>query len=259
MTLTLLQYALGAVSGGLVGFSLALVGGGGSILAVPLIVYLVGVREPHVAIGTSALAVAANAAIGLSNHARSGHVRWRVGFIFAAAGVAGALAGSTAGKAFDGQRLLFLFALVMIAVGASMLRQHRRGGGRERALERATAVKLGGFGLGTGLFSGFFGIGGGFLIGPAIISATNMAMINAVGTSLIAVTAFGLATAFNYALSGLVDWALAAIFVAGGVVGSLAGTRSAKHLSARGQLTNVFAGLIFIVAAYMLWRQWSHV
>ena len=259
MTLTLVQYGLGALSGGLVGFSLALVGGGGSILAVPLMVYLVGVREPHVAIGTSALAVAVNAATGLFHHARSAHVRWKVGLIFAAAGTAGALAGSSAGKAFDGQRLLFLFALLMIAVGVLMLRQRRRGGGHERGLDLPTGAKLGGLGLGTGLFSGFFGIGGGFLIGPAIISATNMAMINAVGTSLIAVTAFGLATAFNYALSGLVDWPLAAIFVAGGLLGSVAGTRAAKRLSAKGHLTSVFAGLVFVVAAYMLWRQWSHV
>ena len=259
MTLTLLQYGLGAFSGGLVGFSLALVGGGGSILAVPLMVYLVGVRDPHVAIGTSALAVGANAAMGLSNHWRSGHVRGRIGLIFAAAGTAGALAGSSAGKAFDGQRLLFLFALLMIAVGALMLRQHRRGGGRERRLDTATSIKLGGLGLGTGLVSGFFGIGGGFLIGPAIKSATNMAMINAVGTSLVAVTAFGFATAFNYALSGLIDWPLAAIFVAGGLIGSVAGTWAAKRLSARGHLTNVFAALIFLAAAYMLWRQWSHV
>ena len=259
MTLTLIQYGLGAFSGGLVGFSLALVGGGGSILAVPFMVYLVGVRDPHVAIGASALAVGINAAIGLSNHARSGHVRWKVGLIFAATGVAGALAGSSAGKAFDGQRLLFLFALLMIAVGALMLRQRRRGGGHERRLDTAISAKLGGLGLGTGLFSGFFGIGGGFLIGPALISVTNMAMINAVGTSLVAVTAFGLATAFNYALSGLIDWPLAAIFVAGGLLGSVAGTRSAKRLSAKGHLTSVFAALVFVVAAYMLLRQWSHV
>jgi uncharacterized membrane protein YfcA len=241
-----------------VGFSLALVGGGGSILAVPLMVYLVGVREPHVAIGTSALAVAVNAASGLINHARSGDVRWKIGLIFAAAGTAGAVAGSSAGKAFDGQRLLFLFALLMIAVGVLMIRQRRRGGGHERGLDAATSARLGGLGLGAGLFSGFFGIGGGFLIGPALISATNMAMINAVGTSLIAVTAFGLATAFNYALSGLIDWPLAAIFVAGGLIGSVAGTRAAKRLSAKGHLTSVFAGLVLMVAAYMLWRQWSH-
>ena len=89
---------LGALSGGLVGFSLGLVGGGGSILAVPLMVYLVGVRSPHVAIGTSALAVAANAALGLMNHARLRHVLWRSGLLFAAAGTIGALAGSTAGQ-----------------------------------------------------------------------------------------------------------------------------------------------------------------
>jgi len=81
-----------------------------------------------------------------------------------------------------------------------------------------------------------------------------MEMINAVGTSLVAVTAFGLTTALNYAGSGLIDWALAAVFVGGGIVGSLAGTRAAKRLSAGGQLTSVFATLIFVVAAYMLWK-----
>ena len=95
------QYALGAFSGLIVGFVLGLVGGGGSILAVPLIVYLVGVRSPHVAIGTSALAVAANALLGLVGHARAGTVKWRCAGIYAAAGILGALAGSTAGKAFD--------------------------------------------------------------------------------------------------------------------------------------------------------------
>ena len=109
-----LHMVLGILSGALVGFSLGLVGGGGSILAVPLMVYLVGVKSPHIAIGTSALAVAANAALGLFNHARQGTVKWRCGLMYAAAGIAGAFAGSTAGKAFDGQRLLFLFAIVMI-------------------------------------------------------------------------------------------------------------------------------------------------
>jgi hypothetical protein len=104
------HYLLAALSGVLVGFTLGLVGGGGSILAVPLMVYLVGVRSPHIAIGTSALAVAVNALIGLLNHARSGNVNWRCGGSYAAAGVVGALAGSTLGKAIDGQKLLFLFA-----------------------------------------------------------------------------------------------------------------------------------------------------
>src|ERR1700756_958752 len=117
MTLAPMQYELGGLSGSLVGFTLGLVGGGGSILAVPLMVYLVGIKNPHIAIGTSAFAVAANAAIGLLNHAKAGNVKWRCGSLYAAAGIAGALLGSSAGKAFSGQKLLFLFALIMVMVG----------------------------------------------------------------------------------------------------------------------------------------------
>ena len=250
-----IQYLYGAGSGALVGFVLGLVGGGGSILAVPLLLYVVGVRDPHVAIGTSALAVAANAAMGLFGHARHGNVKWRCASLFAAAGIAGALAGSTAGKAFDGDWLLFLFALVMVLVGVLML--HRRGveGDPEVKLGRENAPKLLGYGLGAGAFSGFFGIGGGFLIVPGLVAATGMPMINAIGSSLVAVTAFGLTTAFNYALSGLVDWLLAAAFIVGGVAGSVAGTQLARRLSSkRGALTTVFAIGLFAVAAYMMWK-----
>jgi uncharacterized membrane protein YfcA len=255
LTLSLVQYLLGVGSGAVVGFALGLVGGGGSILAVPLIVYLVGVRSPHLAIGTSALAVAANAATGLVHHARAGHVRWRCAGLFALAGVAGAAAGSTLGKAFDGQKLLFLFALLMIGVGVLMLRRRASFGNPDVKLGRENAGKLVGYGLGAGAFSGFFGIGGGFLIVPGLTAATGMSMINAVGSSLVAVTAFGLTTAVNYSLSGLVDWLLAFAFIAGGVAGSLGGTHLAKHLSKeRGRLSIVFAMLIFAVAAYMLWK-----
>ena len=246
----------GGLSGALVGFSLALVGGGGSILAVPLMVYVVGVDSPHQAIGTSALAVAANAAIGLANHARARNVKWRCGLLFAAAGILGALAGSTAGKSFDGEKLLFLFALVMILVGALMLRRREAAAAGDVRLGRDNAAKLGGYGLGAGAFSGFFGIGGGFLIVPGLIAATGMGMLSAVGTSLVAVTSFGLTTALNYAASGLVDWPLAGVFVAGGLAGSLGGAAAARRLSASGQLAKVFAALIFVVAAYMLWESW---
>jgi len=92
---SLTQAGLGAVSGSLVGFSLGLVGGGGSILAVPLLVYIVGVRDPHIAIGTSAVAVAANAATNLFHHARGGKVVWHCALIFAGSGVVGAYLGST--------------------------------------------------------------------------------------------------------------------------------------------------------------------
>lgn len=255
MTLSLVQGAFGLASGSLVGFSLGLAGGGGSILAVPLLVYLVGVADPHVAIGTSAVAVAANAAASLAHHARAGHVKWRCALVFAGAGVVGALAGSTLGKMMDGQKLLALFALLMMLVGGLMLRKRSGIGDAQVRLGRENALKLLVGGLATGALSGFFGIGGGFLIVPGLILATGMPILNAVGSSLVAVTAFGLTTASNYALSGLIDWWLAVLFVAGGVLGGLAGSRSARILSGRkGALDTVFAALIFAVAIYVLVR-----
>lgn len=255
MDLSLIQYALGAVSGGIVGFTLGLVGGGGSILAVPLMVYLVGVPVPHIAIGTSALAVAANAGANLVPHARAGTVKWRCAGMFALAGVLGAFGGSTLGKAMDGEHLLLAFALLMVVVGVLMLRRRGDPGNPDVQCHRENAPKVMGFGLLTGLFSGFFGIGGGFLIVPALMAATAMPMRNAVGSSLLAVTAFGLAAAINYAWSGLVDWALAAVFIGGGIVGGVLGARASHRLSAhKGLLNTVFAGLIFLVAGYMIWR-----
>ncbi|RDI56754.1 sulfite exporter TauE/SafE family protein [Microvirga subterranea] len=253
--LSLTQSALGLVSGSLVGFSLGLVGGGGSILAVPLLVYLVGVANPHVAIGTSAIAVAANAAANLVNHARAGNVKWRCALVFAAAGMLGAFGGSTLGKLVDGQKLLALFAVLMMVVGALILRGRHGEGDASVRLGRDNLPKLVGLGLGAGILSGFFGIGGGFLIVPGLMLATGMPILNAVGSSLVAVTAFGLTTAANYAISGLVDWKLALLFIAGGIMGGLLGARSAKELSGkRGALNLVFAALIFAVALYMLVR-----
>ncbi len=255
MALDTIQYVLGAGSGLLVGFTLGLVGGGGSILAVPLMVYLVGVPNAHVAIGTSALAVAANALTGLANHARAHTVKWRCGGLYAAAGIAGAFAGSTLGKAIDGQKLLFLFALLMVGIGVIMLRGRHNRGEEGAQCNRENAPKVLGFGLGTGMFSGFFGIGGGFLIVPGLMASTHMPMLNAVGTSLVAVAAFGLTTAVNYAFSGMVDWGLAVVFILGGIAGGALGAIAARRLAAEhGQLIVVFSGIIFVVAAYMLWR-----
>ena len=126
MMISAMQGVLGLVSGALVGFSLGLVGGGGSILAVPLMVYVVGVPNAHVAIGTSAIAVAANAAVNLSNHARGGTVVWSCALTFAAAGIIGAFAGSILGKMMDGQRLLALFALLMLVIAVLMLKTRSR-------------------------------------------------------------------------------------------------------------------------------------
>ncbi len=254
MQLTLVQIALAIGSGSVVGLSLGLVGGGGSILAVPLLVYVVGLHDPHVAIGTSAVAVALNAAFSLASHARSGNVRWRHALIFATAGIAGAYLGSTLGKIVNGQRLLGLFAILMMIVAFLMLRNHRSS--KAAAKPRPDNIpKLGGYGMIVGSLSGFFGIGGGFLIVPALVAATGMPMLNAIGSSLVSVTAFGLTTAGNYAASGLVDWRVGALFVVGGIAGGMIGTHAAKALSTRrGALTYIFSALIFVVAVYMLIR-----
>jgi uncharacterized membrane protein YfcA len=124
----LLTSLLATGSGGLVGLVLGLVGGGGSILAVPLLVYVVGVASPHVAIGTSAIAVSASAIGNLMTHWRLGNVKWRCAVVFATAGVLGAFAGASVAKALDGQKLLALFGVVMVVVGLVMLRRRGSGG-----------------------------------------------------------------------------------------------------------------------------------
>ena len=182
-------------------------------------------------------------------------MKWRCGGIYASAGIIGAIAGSTVGKHIEGQRLLFLFALLMIIVGILMVRSRHDAGIAGAQCNAGNAWKVLSFGGGTGALSGFFGIGGGFLIVPGPVGSTGMPILNAIGTSLVAVTAFGLTTSFNYALSNLVDWPLALILVGGGVVGSTAGTKLATRLAGKtGQLSTAFAALIFAVATYMLWR-----
>ena len=248
-----MQALLSLLCGSVVGFSLALIGGGGSILAVPLLLYVVGVRDPHLAIGTSALAVSFNAFANLIPHARAGHVRWKVAFTFAATGMVGAFIGSSIGKAVNGKHLLVLFALLMIVVAALMLRGRRSG--PDRYPLPHMYPRLGAVGLGAGGLSGFFGIGGGFLIVPGLMFASGMEIIHAIGTSLFAVGAFGLTAAGNYALSGLVDWPVAAEFIGGGIVGGWLGALGARRLAkTRGALHLVFALAIIAVAILMLFK-----
>ena len=251
----LVQDALGLLSGSFVGFSLGLVGGGGSILAVPLMIYLVGVPTAHVAIGTSAFAVAVNAAANLLSHARAGTVKWSCAGVFALAGVAGAFAGSSLSKRVDGAKLLALFALLMLVVAGVMFARRADTGDADVRLDGRNWPKLVLTGLGTGALSGFFGIGGGFLIVPCLMFSTGMPIINAIGSSLVGVTAFGATAAVNYAASGLVDWRLAVTFIAGGVIGGLAGGRLAGALGGRrGALNAILAAVILLVASYMLAR-----
>ena len=255
LDISAVQAALSLAAGSLVGFSLGMVGGGGSILATPLLLYVVGVASPHVAIGTSAVAVALNALVNLVTHARKGNVKWPCGLLFAGAGILGAWGGSSLGKAIDGQALIAAFSGLMVAIGVLTLARKAHLGKPAVRLSRANAAPISVVGFGAGSLSGFFGIGGGFLIVPGLIWASGMPTLFAVGTSLIAVAGFGAATAANYAVSGLVDWPVAMLFVAGGALGGLLGAKAAAKLSVRaGALDNVFAIVVIAVGLYVLSR-----
>ena len=256
------QHLLSVVSGLAVGFTLGLIGSGGSILAVPLLLYLVGYPNPHVVIGTTALAVSANAYINLIPHARAGNVRWRDAVVFALVGAIAAFVGSTLGKAVDGKKLLFLFAILMLVIAALMLRPRKAAHAQDLLTEHASRgklVKLVVAAALVGMLSGFFGIGGGFLIVPGLVLSTGMSMIAAIGTSLFSVGTFGLTTALNYARSGLLDWTVAGLYIGGGVIGGWVGSRMATHLgrSGKGTLNVIFATMVAIVAVYMLYRNLS--
>ncbi len=178
-------------------------------------------------------------------------MRWKVAFVFAATGVLGAFIGSSIGKVVNGQHLLILFAVLMMVVAVLMLRGRRSGPDRY-PLPRMYP-RLGVVGLGAGSLAGFFGIGGGFLTVPGLMYASGMEIIYAIGTSLFAVGAFGLTAATNYAVSGLVDWPVAAEFIAGGIVGGWLGALGAKRLAkTRGALNLIFALVIIAVAILML-------
>ena len=247
-----MQSIVTVLCGSLVGFTLGLLGGGGSILAVPLLLYVVGVRDPHVCNWHERAAVAVNALVNIIGHWRLGNVKWPCAATFAGAGVLGAVAGSTLGKQVAGERLLLLFALVMVAVAIAMLRPRASGGDPGVRINPAIAIRLLLVGFVTGAISGFFGIGGGFLIVPGIMLGSGMPILNAIGSSLFSVGAFGLTTAASYALSGLVDWRVAVEFALGGALGGLLGTGLAGRLAVRRRLlTAIFAGVIIVVAVYV--------
>ncbi len=247
--------ALAIGCGAIVGALLALFGGGGSVLATPLLLYVVGVRDPHVAIGTSAAAVAFNAASNVVGHWRGGRVKWPCASVFAAAGLIGSFLGSSLAKQVEGQRLLLFFAIAMAAIALSMLRRPRSEGDPGVQITWPLVARLAPIGVVTGFAAGFFGIGGGFLIVPGLMLATGMTLSNAAASSLVSVALFGAATSFNYALSGLVDWPIAGLFVVGGLFGGLLGLRGARALAKQAALARrLFAGLILAVAAYVAWR-----
>jgi uncharacterized membrane protein YfcA len=252
---TLWPYAAAALGGALIGLLLAVFGGGGSVLATPLLIYVVGVRDAHVAIGTSAAAVAVNAVVGLAGQARAGRVKWPCASVFGLAGLAGSLVGAHLAKATDGHRLLVWFAAAMALVGVSMLPPKKGEGDPGVRLTPGLTRRLAPVGLLTGLAAGYFGIGGGFLIVPGLMAATGMTLAHAAASSLVSVALFGAATSASYAVSGLIDWPIFLALVAGGGLGALAGGPLAGRLAGRAELARrIFALMVIAAAAYVAWR-----
>lgn len=249
------QLLLAALSGGVVALFLTVFGGGGSVLAVPLLLYVVGVRDPHVAIGVSAAGVSLNALTALAGQARAGRVRWPCALTFALFGATGAWFGSSLAKTIDGERLLLFFAVAMAVVGLAMLRPVKNEGSVAVRLSPRMAPRVALSGAGVGAVAGFFGIGGGFLIVPGLMGATGMTLALAQAASLVSVAAFGATTAVNYSLSGLVSWPLVVAMTVGGVVGTAVGLPVAHRLGANAALgRRLFAGLIIGVAIYVAAR-----
>lgn len=248
-------HLLAAFGGLLVGLLLTVFGGGGSVLATPWLLFVVGVANPHIAIGTSAAAVAVNAATGLAVQARAGRVKWPCASVFALAGLAGSLIGAHLGKQMDGGHLVKWFAVAMITIAISMVLPRKSEGDPSVHLEPAMVLKLTPVGFVAGLAAGFFGIGGGFLIAPGLMASTGMTLANASASSLVSVTLFGGATSASYALSDQVDWGLFAALVAGGGVGSLVGAPVSRWLASRIAVARYgFAAFVVAVAVSILLR-----
>jgi uncharacterized protein len=247
------------LSGSIVGLILGIVGGGGSIIAVPLLLYIVGIPSAHAAIGTSAVAVAVSAFANLLTKLRQGLVKWPCVLVFSAAGLLGNFIGSSLALKIDGQHLLVAFGILMVVVGMVMLLRRDSEGDPDVKLTFKTARHmlpwLLGVGLSVGALSGFFGIGGGFLIVPGLMLATGMPIANAIATSLVAITIFGAATSANYAWSGLVEWNIATNFIAGGLVGGIVGTLMQSRLvGQKGLLNSIFACFVVAIGCFVIFK-----
>ncbi|MGA7688214.1 MAG: sulfite exporter TauE/SafE family protein [Jiangellales bacterium] len=214
--------ALAIVLAVLVGVSLGLLGGGGSILAVPLLVYVAGMDAKE-AIATSLLVVGTTSAFALIPHARAGRVRWRTGLLFGAAGMTGAYAGGRVAEFIPGSVLLVAFALMMLATAVAMIRGRKAPSRPAHDDLPVGRVLLDG--VVVGLVTGLVGAGGGFLIVPALVLLGGMPMSAAVGTSLLVIAMKSFAGLAGYMASVEIDWPLAGAITAAAVLGSLVGSR----------------------------------
>lgn len=212
-----------------VGIALGLLGGGGSILTVPLLAYVAGMDAKQ-AIATSLLVVGVTSAIGAISHARAGRVQWRTGLIFGAAGMAGAYGGGLLAQFIPGTVLLIGFALMMIATAIAMLRG-RKDVATPSATHRIPVAKVLAEGLVVGLVTGLVGAGGGFLVVPALALLGGLPMPIAVGTSLVVIAMKSFAGLGGYLSSVHINWTVALAVTAAAVVGALVGARVTAHVN----------------------------
>ncbi len=270
--ITLIEYILAIISGVAVGFSLGLIGGGGSILAVPLFIYFVGIHHPHLAIGTTALAVGITAYINFVQHLRKKNANVKLGGVFALVGIIGVLIGSTIGLIIKGGELLFFFSLLMIIIGIYMYISKCRAVPNEDCKQLAKETrysKVSGYSLLVGFASGFFGIGGGFLIVPGLLASSKIKIGMAIGTSLLDVGTFGVVTAIRYAIvapglqyigSGIIGdvlFLVAIVYVIGGIFGGYLGTKLSVNLGTKkGELRKVFSIIIILVGIYVAYESY---
>ncbi|MFJ4061111.1 sulfite exporter TauE/SafE family protein [Streptomyces albogriseolus] len=239
---------LALIAGAVVGLALGALGGGGSVLAVPALIYLLGF-SPAAATTGSLVIVTVTSLTALYAHARAGNVRWRAGAAFAAAGLLpAALAGAAAGH-LPQAVLTLAFAVVAAVAALRMLRPADPAGGEPRSVRPGRAAAAG---AGLGAVTGLLGVGGGFLAVPALVAVLGFEMRAAVGTSLLVITAnslASLATRSGAAIS--LDWAVIGPFIAAAVLGAWDGKRLAAKVSGPG-LQRVFAVVLLAVAAFML-------
>lgn len=242
------QIALEIVFGTAIGLLLGLVGGGGSILTVPILVYAVGLGV-HEATATSLVIVGLTALSGALPHARAGRVELRTALLFGAAGILGAFAGAWANQRVSGPTILLLFGVLMLGVAARMAFGRKPAPKPEDAAPHPAAAPISG--LVVGVMTGFFGVGGGFLIVPALVLALGLSMRIAVGTSLAIIAINSVSGILAHLPTGGFDCEVALVFVAGGFVGSQLGGRLAGRVN-ESVLTRGFAALVALVGLYLI-------
>jgi len=235
-----------------VGLSLGLLGGGGSILMVPLLVYVTGL-DAREAIAASLVVVGVTAAVGAAGHARAGRVRWRTGLIFGLAGMAGAFAGGLVGARLPAQVLLVAFALMMTVTAVAMLRGRREIDPAEQHSELPVArVLLDG--AVVGLVTGLVGAGGGFLVVPALALLGGLPIGIAVGTSLLVIALKSLAGLAGYLTTVSLDWTVVGAITVAAVLGSLVGARLVDRIPAD-VLRRGFGWFVLAMGAFVLVQQ----